>query len=98
MIGLPSESRGVPLYRLKVTLKGSKPPIWRRLIVRSDLKLPRLHDCLQIVMGWMNCHMHQFRVKNIYYLLPNPEFTMDFNSHDERKFTLAQIASKAKSK
>jgi hypothetical protein len=42
---------GVPLYRLKITLRRSKPPIWRRVVVRADMRLDRLHTVIQIAMG-----------------------------------------------
>ena len=50
------------IYQLKLTLIDSQPPIWRRVQVESDATLDRLHDVLQIVMGWTNSHMHGFRV------------------------------------
>ena len=40
------------IYQLKVTLRGSKPPIWRRLLVSDQTTLGKLHDILQIAMGW----------------------------------------------
>src|SRR5271163_4075182 len=49
------------IYQIKVTLLGTKPPIWRRLLVPSSLTLAQLHDVLQIAMGWENGHMHEFR-------------------------------------
>jgi hypothetical protein len=53
---------GQSVYRLKVTLFHSQPPIWRRFEVESGVTLQRLHRNLQIVMGWRDSHMHGFRV------------------------------------
>ena len=51
------------IYRLKVTLKDFRPPIWRRIEVRSDISFAKLHRILQIVMGWYDCHLHMFTVR-----------------------------------
>jgi hypothetical protein len=48
--------------QLKVTLRGIRPAIWRRLVVSADTTLTRLHRVLQIAMGWQDSHMHEFRV------------------------------------
>jgi hypothetical protein len=48
--------------QLKVTLRSTRPPIWRRLLVPADATLTRLHRVLQIAMGWQDSHMHEFRV------------------------------------
>jgi len=50
------------VYQLKITLLLSQPPIWRRLQVESSLTLDRLHDVLQVVMGWTDSHLHEFRL------------------------------------
>ncbi|SDL18278.1 plasmid pRiA4b ORF-3 family protein [Tessaracoccus oleiagri] len=47
-------------YTLKVTLDGSKPPIWRRITVPSEVTLDQFHHVLQAAMGWTNSHLHQF--------------------------------------
>jgi len=49
-----------PVYRLKITLKDSKPPIWHRVLVPSGIGLEQLQDVIQTVFGWHNCHLHQF--------------------------------------
>jgi len=46
--------------QIKVTLRGIKPPIWRRLRVPGNIRLVRLHEVLQIAMGWSNSHLHLF--------------------------------------
>jgi hypothetical protein len=51
----------VRAYDLKVTLQGVRPPVWRRIKVRSDITLEDLHRVLQVVMGWSDSHMHAFR-------------------------------------
>lgn len=49
------------LYQLKVSLEGSEPLIWRRLLVPDSYILGDLHFVLQIAMGWENAHLHEFR-------------------------------------
>jgi hypothetical protein len=88
--------KGSAVYQLKVTLKDSKSPIWRRVQVSADTKLSKLHWVLQEVMGWTNSHLHQFKVGRTYYGEPMPE--EDYDVEDERKLTLGQAAPGAKKK
>jgi hypothetical protein len=84
------------IYQIKVTLKNSKPPIWRRIQVPGDVKLSKLHLILQEVMGWADYHLHQFIVNGIYYSTPHPD---DFYEvKDERRVALHQVASGEKFK
>jgi pRiA4b ORF-3-like protein len=92
---------GVPLYQLKITLKGSKPPIWRRVVVRADMTLDRLHHVIQIAMGWTNSHLHQFiagsGLARAFYGRPDPEFAeMGSETLNEKRFTVADLAPAAK--
>ncbi len=55
------------IYRIKVTLTGSAPPIWRRIEVEANTTLEELHVILQIAMGWTDSHLHAFRVGGVVY-------------------------------
>ncbi len=50
------------VYQIKVTLLGTDPPIWRRLLVPAALTLEQLHHVLQLAMGWEDGHLHEFRI------------------------------------
>jgi len=50
------------IYQLKMTLRDTRPPIWRRLLVPAGLTLDVLHDVLQLAMGWDDSHLHEFRI------------------------------------
>jgi Plasmid pRiA4b ORF-3-like protein. len=48
------------LYLLKIKLLDIEPEIWRRFVVPSSITLDRLHDVIQIVMGWTDTHIYEF--------------------------------------
>ncbi len=60
---LPSHS-GQPhttnIFQLKITLKGSHPPVWRRILIEDDSTFEALHDAIQKFFGWDYDHLHDF--------------------------------------
>ena len=56
-----SADSGIPIYRLKINIRGSLPSIWREFLVPSNLSLENLHVVIQVVMGWTNSHLHNFQ-------------------------------------
>jgi len=83
-------------YEIKVTLKGARPPIWRRFQIANTDSLEDLHIALQIVMGWTNSHMHEFSNGSDRYGMPDIDCPSDV--HDEGDFRLDQVFKKAKDK
>ena len=49
-------------YLLKVQLLEIEPAIWRRFVVPASVTLDRLHDVIQVVMGWTDSHLHEFTI------------------------------------
>jgi hypothetical protein len=76
------------IYQIKVTLRGTKPPIWRRLLVPSSLTLAQLHDVLQTAMGWTGGHMHEFRAGDRRFGTPDPEDLGMGSSYVENERTI----------
>ena len=52
---------------LKVTLKGTKPPVWRRLLVPGSMTLGDLSEAILTAMGWIGGHLHAFDVDGRQY-------------------------------
>jgi hypothetical protein len=52
---------------LKVTLRDTKPPVWRRLLVPGATTLGDLHRAIQAAMGWDDCHLHTFDIEGRQY-------------------------------
>jgi len=48
------------VYQFKITLKGAKPPIWRRIQVPETYTFWDLHVAIQDAMGWQDYHLHEF--------------------------------------
>jgi len=61
------------IYQIKVTLLWSSPPIWRRLLVPSDIALSELHDLVQRAMGWDDSHLHEFDCRGKRYGPTDPQ-------------------------
>jgi len=71
----------IPLiYKLKITLFGIRPPIWRGVRVPST----RPHDVLQTVLGWTNSHLHQFERGKNYWGVPQRDGFDDDTIEEKR--------------
>jgi hypothetical protein len=81
-------------YRLKVTLLGVRPPVWRRVETPADVTLAQLHRILQIAMGWTDSHLHQFEQDGLLYGESDPEFGLDRVS--EARTPLSGVLQRAK--
>lgn len=82
-----------PVFRLKATLRGIRPPIWRRVRVPATLTLGQLHHVLQIAFGWTNSHMHQFRVGKDCFGVSDPLDAWGPDVIDEDQVRLEQVAT-----
>jgi hypothetical protein len=80
---------GNAVYQVKITLRGTKPPIWRRLRLPAGTTLPQLHRVIQAAFGWTDSHLHAFEADGRRYADPTAELG---HTTDERRTRLYQVA------
>ena len=89
------------VYQLKITLKGSRPPIWRRVLVPEHFTLGDLHDIIQTVMPWYDGHLHEFEIGGVTYGVPDTDSFFDIGSFfgddtlDEEEVELRRVIKPA---
>jgi hypothetical protein len=88
------------VYQIKITLLGTRPAIWRRLLVPADLTLLQLHNVIQIAMGWDDSHLHEFYIGKQAFGEPDPMATfLDRpKSGNERTTRLSSVLGKVRAK
>jgi hypothetical protein len=88
---MPKKKRNedIQIYQMKITLDEIKPPIWRRVQVKSNITLYRFHFIIQEVMGWDDYHHHQFIIDGMTYSVSDPADM--FEVIDEETVTLSQV-------
>ena len=71
-------------WQLKIALLDVSPTVWRRLVVPSSIKLPKLHQVFQTALGWTNGHLHEFVINGVRYSDPDPDFDDETGQVDEQ--------------
>jgi hypothetical protein len=54
---------------LRIELEDIKPLIWRRVAVPTSMNVKSVHDVIQAVMGWLDCHLWEFEADGRKYSL-----------------------------
>ena len=60
-------------YQLKITIKGSSSPIWRRVIVPEKISFEDLDQVIEEIFGWTHSHLYSFVIphENLYFNGPS---------------------------
>ena len=61
-----------PVARVRIKLRRVRPTVWRRVDVPILYTLAELHDIIQVVMGWRNSHLHEFKIDGVSFAAPDP--------------------------
>ncbi len=74
------------VLQLRINLEEVDPAIWRRLLVPAGIRLDKLHDIIQVAMGWTDSHLHAFTIGSKRYGMHLDDFAE--GELDEKKFTV----------
>lgn len=75
--------------QLHIELRGSRPKIWRRVLVPETISLAKLHAVIQAVFGWSGGHLHEFQVGEERFGTPDPEYDALGEVRNERTTRLS---------
>jgi hypothetical protein len=78
------------VYELNVELEDIEPLIWRRILVPAKITLPKLHDVLQLVMGWTDSHLHSFQIGDRAFSMEGADLE-ELQMLNEKKYTLDAV-------
>ncbi len=69
------------VYQFRIELTEIEPTIWRVIIVPSEYSFWDLHVAIQDAMGWLDYHLHAFRIR-----MPHKKKEMEIGIPDDEDF------------
>ncbi len=87
-------SRLLSIFCIKIVLENTKPSVWRRLEVPSNMSLNNLAFALNAAMGWECSHLYLYECGEQEF--GNPEYDEEGAWEDDRKIFVYQMAKKTK--
>jgi len=87
------------IYQLKIHLNPNDitPPIWRRVLVKSDITFYELHQIIQVAMGWTNSHLWDFSFGD--FSITKPSEDDDWrDTVDAKSIKISKLLKKVKDK
>jgi hypothetical protein len=93
---LPKQA-ATSVHRVKISLYGSKPPVWRRIEIPSAMRLDLVHEVIQATFDWHGYHLHVFETACGEFGAPDDDDPWS-ERKDESAAALAQVAAAEKAK
>ena len=61
-------------YIIKVTIKNTHPPVWRRLQIPAGITFHELNAIIQLAFNWSGYHLQSFEIGNLLIEIPDDIF------------------------
>jgi hypothetical protein len=76
------------LVELRISIARIEPPIWRRVRIADTCTLHQLHRIIQLLFGWMDCHLYAFKIGERKFEAP----CEDAEDEDSTRVRLSDLA------
>ena len=86
------------IARLKIALDEVDPEVMRRVEAPLTLRLDDLHLVIQIAMGWENYHLYEFRIGQVAWGIPDPDWPAGDNPLPAAKAMIADLVEQTRTK
>ncbi len=70
-IGLRKVGNEEQIFKLRISLEGTEPLVWREVMIPGIFTLEALHSVLQLVVGWQMKHLYDFEIAGQRYSEPD---------------------------
>lgn len=82
--------KAINAVKIRVSLDGIEPEVWRRLVLPASWNLEQLHLAIQAAFNWWNYHLHEFRIGGLRYGDVGV-LTEDATADDPRVFDFREV-------
>ncbi|MGC8645570.1 MAG: plasmid pRiA4b ORF-3 family protein [Thermoplasmata archaeon] len=79
------------MIKLRISIRGISPPIWRKLLVSPETALHNLHLMIQAAFGWYNYHLYEFSHQGLNFSRPDDWDEPASEDMDSTKITLGDL-------
>jgi len=86
------EQKKKKIYEIRISLKHSKPRIYRKIQINSNTELKDLYMYILTLFGWSGGHLHQYETNDGLFYSDKKDFEGYFDCDDIRDYKNVKIS------
>lgn len=83
------------VYEFTITLSGTTPSVWRKVLAHEIIQLDELHLLIQMTMGWKDSHLYSFLINGKTYS-GDEEFASEIDAETAEGVLLCDVLGSTK--
>ena len=82
------------VYEIRISLRGTEPLVWRKVLIHEFVDLSDLHMLIQMVMGWENRHLYSFTINEQKFT--DEDSALEINQNETEGVSLNEVLGDSK--